>query len=99
MRMNGIGLDIGLPADPTSSVAGKQDSAEAAKNFESFFVGYVFQQVFQSIPKSEFMDGGPGHDIYQSMFVEELSSKIANQGLGLAKQIEKKIQGSEEILR
>lgn len=63
-------------------------SFKAAKDFESFFVGYVFQTAFQSIPKSEMMDGGMGNEIYQGMFVEQVTQKaVEGKGLGLAEQL------------
>ncbi len=64
------------------------EAVKAAKDFESFFVGTVFQGVFESVPKSEFMGGGPGGDLYQSLFIQEIVSKaVSGSGLGLSEQI------------
>ncbi len=73
-----------------------QDEAKirkAAQNFESFFVGYIFDMAYQSIPKSEFSEGVP-QDVYQSMFMQKLAEagSQSKQGFGVAQQIMRQLK-------
>lgn len=71
--------------------ASQEEIAKAAKEFESYFLGYVFQMAYESVPKSEFLDQGLGGEFYQSMFMQQLASG-GSKGLGLADQITHKMQ-------
>lgn len=60
---------------------------EAAKKFESYFVGFVFQKAYESVPKSELL--GNQEQVFTGMFIENVADQIAKspRGLGLADQI------------
>lgn len=65
------------------------DLDKAAKNFEAFFVGYVMEMAYKSIPKSDFLGSRSQEDMFQSMFIQE-SAKVASEkgdGFGLAKML------------
>ncbi len=59
---------------------------KATKEFESFFMSTMLKSMRQTIPKNEESGGigssGLGKDIYQSMFDEELSRKMADGSRG-----------------
>ena len=59
---------------------------KAAHEFESFFMSSMLKSMRQTIPKSEQKNGvgdsGLGKEIYQSMFDEELSQKMADGSRG-----------------
>lgn len=62
---------------------------ESAKKFESFFVGFIFNEINKSIPK-EGMLNSSGEEMYQGLFIQELAKSGENGpggGLGLADQL------------
>jgi len=72
-------------------------AVKAAREFESFFVGYVFQTAMEAIPKSDDMGGGMGNDIYSSLFVQEAATRAASgKGIGLADQIARMFPAEKE---
>lgn len=63
----------------SESLEAKQaELKKTARDLESFFVLYMLRAMRETIPKSDLFEGGPGQDIYTSLFDEELSKKIAN---------------------
>lgn len=75
---------------------------KAAEQFESFFMSQIMEQAYKSIDKSEFSSGGSGEDMFQSMFMQEVSQQgaSAGKGFGLADMIMdsmKKRYGMEEL--
>ena len=68
---------------------------ESAKKFESYFVGFVFQKAYESIPKSDLL--GNQEQMFTGMFIENVSEQIAKSphGLGLADQIYRQMKMNE----
>lgn len=90
MSVNSVTTTV--PTSPEEAVAPSREeqAVKAAKDFESFFVGSIFQEAFESMPQSEFMNGGPGGSLYQSLFIQEVAtSAVQGSGLGLSEQIAK----------
>ncbi len=62
---------------------------EVCKDFESLFLNYLLKEMRATIPKSSLFGGSSAEKIYTSLFDEELSKNLAqNGGIGLAKTIE-----------
>lgn len=75
---------------------------EACKDFESLFVQQVLKSMRKTVSKSDFFGGGPGGEIFESLFDQELSRSITNrEGFGLGKilyqQMIQKLKGNDQI--
>ncbi|MBX7147964.1 rod-binding protein [bacterium] len=68
---------------------------QSAKDFEAYFVGSIFQSAYQSIEKSDLFEGGSANELYQSLFIEEMTKAGANspRGFGLADAMLKQVSG------
>lgn len=65
-----------------------KDLKEACKDFEAIFLTYMLQKMRQTIPKSEFLDGGKGEEIFESMQDEAIAQQMAKRGgIGLAEML------------
>ncbi len=63
-------------------------------DFESIFIRQILQAMRQTLPEGGFIKGGPEKEIFQSLFDEELSKKIAGgRGWGLAKMLCQQLSG------
>jgi peptidoglycan hydrolase FlgJ len=69
---------------------------KACKDFESFFVYYLLKQMRASIPKDEgILEASHAQEIYQDMFDERVSDKIASsKGMGLGAMLYKQVKNS-----
>ena len=78
---------------PWASVKGQEPKKtddeklkKACMDFESVFIQKMFKAMRQTIPKSGLFGEGPGKDIFESLFDQELSKSLAQRdGLGLGK--------------
>ncbi|MEW6534105.1 MAG: rod-binding protein [Candidatus Auribacterota bacterium] len=67
------------------NISRKKKIDEAAEGFESMFVNMMLSQMRKSIPKSDLLGNTPGKEIFEEMFDQEISKKIAQRGgLGIA---------------
>ncbi|MCP5462130.1 MAG: rod-binding protein [bacterium] len=81
--------------EPPEIISKKKKLMEAAEGFESMFVNMLLKQMRQTIPDSELIDGGYAGKIFEEMFDEEISKKIASRGgLGISHAIYKKFEQS-----
>ncbi len=63
---------------------------KAARQFESFFISYLFKVMKESVPDSPFSGGSSQASMYEDMFGAELGNSLAHQGgLGLADFLER----------
>ena len=70
---------------------------KACTDFESLFMLQLLKGMRQTVPQNGFLGGGPGHEIYQNLFDQELSKKLAQQGsLGIGEKIYRQIMRGEE---
>ncbi|MES2744580.1 MAG: rod-binding protein [Bdellovibrionota bacterium] len=69
-----------------------QDAEEVkklSKDFESIFMEIVLKSMRESVDKSNFIDGGNGEQIFQSMLDTEYAKNLASQDMtGLSASIE-----------
>ncbi len=81
------------PADagPGARGAEKLDREKlhkACTDFESLLIYQMMKFMRQSVPQNGFLGGGPGQDIYQGLFDQELSKSLARRsGLGIGEKI------------
>ena len=93
MNIEATNLITELQSLAEAKETGQKDtktSAQAAHEFEAFFIGFVFNTVFKSMPKSGFLSGGSANEVYNSMFMQELGNDLTKnpaKGLGLARQM------------
>ncbi|HHU69606.1 MAG TPA: flagellar biosynthesis protein FlgJ [Thermoanaerobacterales bacterium] len=89
--MNIIHTDISvLPKGLDSAPKIKEDDnlMQTCKEFEAIFINMLFKQMKATIPKSNLFDSGLDREIFESMFYEEISKKIAEgEGIGLASEL------------
>ncbi|MBI4239271.1 MAG: peptidoglycan DD-metalloendopeptidase family protein [Deltaproteobacteria bacterium] len=64
---------------------------KAARDFEAFFLGFVYERAYESIPKSELMGGGMADSMYHALFMQEVTAQgvKSGEGVGLAKMLMK----------
>ncbi|NRA67070.1 MAG: rod-binding protein [Pseudobacteriovorax sp.] len=68
--------------------------SELSAEFESIFLGIVLKSMRDSVPRSEFISGGNGEEIFRSMLDTEYAKSMAHQrSTGLADAIENHLRG------
>ena len=66
---------------------------KACAEFESLFISQLLKEMRATIPKSGFMNGGKGEEIYTQMLDSQIAREIAsNSGLGLSSLIRSQIE-------
>jgi Rod binding domain-containing protein len=65
---------------------------KACNEFEALMVRQMLETMSSS---TEFFGKGFGGDFYQSMFLDEISKQIAEQGLGLSKMLYSQLDKSK----
>jgi Rod binding domain-containing protein len=74
----------------------KTKLANAVREFQSFFVGYMLKSMRSSVPKSELGGEDFGGDTMEGMFDLELAKHISNHSsLGLAEMLYKEMTGEQ----
>ncbi len=67
----------------------KEQVKKLSQEFESIFMGIVLKSMRDSVNKSNFIDGGNGEQIFQSMLDTEYAKDLASQNMtGLSSAIE-----------
>ena len=93
--MNLKGVALVPPGGPKEEKAQRTDQdrlKKACADFESIFIRQILQSMRQTIPEGGFIKGGPEKEIFQSLFDEELSKKIAGgRGWGLGRMLYKQL--------
>ena len=77
------------------TVSNKDDPKlhKACVEFESLFISQLLKEMQETIPKSEFMSGGKGEEIYTQMLDSQIAREIASKrGLGLSSLIRSQIE-------
>lgn len=71
---------------------------QATQEFEAFFLTQMLGEMRKTIPKSDFLSGGPTEDMYQGWLDQSLGEELAKgQGMGLAQMLYKQLQRSADI--
>lgn len=67
-----------------------QAREKVAREFESFFIHYLFKVMREAVPKGGLLGDGQEEELYTSMLDQELAKRMADRGgLGLAELIRK----------
>lgn len=78
---------LNLQDKPSDSV---EKIKKLSEEFESIFLEIVLKSMRSSVEKSDFIDGGNGEEIFQSMLDGEYAKQFSQQrSTGLAEAIEK----------
>ncbi len=77
--------------DKASSEKNMEQAWKAAKKFEAYYVGFVYQTGMNSIPKSEDLGNSINQEVYQGFFSQAISDQVEKspRGIGLAEMIMK----------
>jgi len=66
---------------------------KACAEMESLFIYQLFKEMRATIPKSGFISGGRGEDVYQSMLDSELAKELSKRNdLGLGSILQSQLQ-------
>lgn len=68
----------------------QEELMKAAQQFESVFIGQLFNMMDKTVERDEMFSGGRGEEMFRSMFYDEVAKNIASDSstsFGLAKQI------------
>ena len=58
---------------------------EACADMEALFISYLLKEMRATIPKTGYLDGGKGEEIYTSMLDSRLAKEMAaERGIGLS---------------
>ena len=91
MATSGIYRPASNSLDSTKS---RRDPQAAAKDFESFFIANMLDQMFAGIETDGMFGGGEAEKTYRSLLHQEYGKAIAQQGgIGVGKMV------SSEIIR
>jgi flagellar protein FlgJ len=69
---------------------------KASEDMESLFIFYLLKEMRATIPKTGFISGGKGEEIYTSMLDSQLAKELAaERGIGLSPLLSKSLMGKE----
>ena len=102
VNFNSALVPIGAAAPESASPRGDKNKGDqdrlldACQDFEAIFWHQILRQMRRSIPKSDFLDGGMGEEIFQDSLDEEYSRLLARRGDGsLARILYEQLQVGE----
>jgi flagellar protein FlgJ len=91
MEINDVLLQQGIN---TPQINNKKDAElkKACKDFEALFVQKIFEEMKKSVPKNGFLGNSKEEEIYNGMYIEEISKEIAHgKGMGLGDELYKNL--------
>lgn len=74
----------------------KEKMADAAKNFESFMMSYMFKEMYNSIPKSEVFGNSDAQSMFMGLYMDEISKRSGMSQNGIASQILKQYEAYQK---
>lgn len=78
----------GIPIGRKEKGIDEKKLEKACMDFESIFTYQMLKSMRQTVPKTGFFGEGPGREIFESLFDQELSRSLAYGGkMGLGKKI------------
>ncbi len=70
---------------------------KVAEDFEAFFAGAYFEQMFSSIKPDSLMGGGEGESMFRSLMIQEYGKAVARQRiLGIADTVKRQLLHLQE---
>ena len=83
-----------LPTDDQETTD-RQKLKQACAAMESLFLHQLMKEMRRTIPKSGFISGGKGEEIFTDMLDYQRAQEItANQGMGIAEMLEKQLSAT-----
>lgn len=80
----------------TSGSRDPQELKKACSEFESLFIFQLLKEMRATVPKSGFLSGGRGEDMYLSMFDAQIAREMAStRGIGLSNLLMKHLNSEE----
>ncbi len=72
----------------TTDKIDREKLRKACTDFESLLIYNMMKFMRQSVPQNGILSGGPGQEVYQSLFDQEISKSLARRsGLGIGEKI------------
>ncbi|MFO7985600.1 MAG: rod-binding protein [Desulfatiglandaceae bacterium] len=73
------------PGQSPVSGEGSRELRKACSELESLFIYQLFKEMRATIPKTGFLSGGKGEDLYTSMLDAQVAKELAaSRGIGLS---------------
>lgn len=103
--MTSLSSPLAVPPSlaPTPTAASAAELAkrgkikQTAQEFESSFLGVMFQQMFTGVSTDGPFGGGPGEEMFRSVLTDAMAKQVAKTGgVGIASTVERemlKLQG------
>ena len=80
--------DMNILTKEAEKIKNDKKLKEACKDFESFFLYYVFKEMKKTVPEYDIVKKSNGEKIYESFYMEKITKKMAEKGgIGLADMI------------
>ncbi|MBF0492338.1 MAG: peptidoglycan DD-metalloendopeptidase family protein [Deltaproteobacteria bacterium] len=88
---NSVAANPLVDKEKSSTEANTEQAWKAAKKFEAYYMGFVYQKGMDSIPKSEDFGNSVNQEVYQNFFSQAISDQVEKSphGIGLAEMIVK----------
>lgn len=69
---------------------------EVSQEFEAIFINQLFKSMRNTVPKSEWLDGGLKQDIFEDMLYDEYAKNISKAGgIGLGDMVYKYLRSNK----
>lgn len=80
------------------NVKTKEQAAEAAENFEAFFISKTMESMFEGVKTDSLFGGGHAEKIYRSMLLDEYGKEMAKTGrIGVKEDLMRSILEMQEM--
>jgi flagellar protein FlgJ len=98
--IGGTAPNVTPPSAPQSSKFDQEKLKKVCVEIESLFISQLLQFMRRTVPQGGLWGKGPGKDIYETLFDQELSKSLAKRGgLGLGNLVYKQmIKGEEKMI-
>lgn len=82
---------------PAASPRSAQSLRHAAEDFESLFLGLMYEHMFTSLDTDGLFGGGQGETIYRSMLVQEYAKVMSRTGgIGISDSVYRELIKAQE---
>jgi len=86
-----------VPGIPGGKKIDEGKLKKSGEDFEALFINQLMQSMRRTVLKSKFLDDAPGKEVYQSLFDQEISKRMAQKGaLGIGKMIHRSVLEHEK---
>ncbi len=86
--MKKLNSDINKLSKEAKEIKNDKKLKDACKDFESFFLYYMFKEMKKTVPEYDIVKKSNGEKIYESFYLEQITKKMADRGgIGIADMI------------